>query len=75
MRLITVVKSLIIPNITYIATITIIPDMYLTQIKKLIYQYIWNSKLEEVKIIHSEKDILKGRIQMPDIDTCIKHFK
>ena len=38
---ITVVKSLIIPNITYVASVTTLDKEYLAKFKRLIFRFIW----------------------------------
>ena len=44
---ITVVKSLIIPNITYVATVTAIKKENINKFKKIIYNFIWDNKQEK----------------------------
>ena len=46
-----IVKSLIIPNITYLASVicTNIDKEYVSKFKTMIYKFIWNDKREKVK--------------------------
>ena len=37
-----IVKSLIIPNITYVASVTNIDKEYVSKFKTMIYKFIWN---------------------------------
>jgi hypothetical protein len=39
-----IVKSLIIPNITYVASITNIDKEYVSKFKTMIYKFIWNER-------------------------------
>ena len=39
-----IVKSLIIPNITYVASVTNIDIEYVSKFKTMIYKFIWNDK-------------------------------
>jgi len=43
------VKSLIIPNITYVASTTNIDKEYISKFKTMIYNFIWNDNREKVK--------------------------
>ena len=55
---ITVVKTLVLPNITYVATVTDISKDYISKFKKLIYNYIWENKSEKVKRSTLSKEYL-----------------
>ena len=46
---ITIAKSLLLPNITYIISNTVLKQQNIQKIKTSIYNYIWNSKVEKVK--------------------------
>jgi hypothetical protein len=48
-RLPMLVKSLIIPNVTYVASVTNIDKEYVSKFKTMIYKFIWNDKREKVK--------------------------
>ena len=43
------VKSLIIPNITYVVSTTNIDKEYISKFKTMIYNFIWNDNREKVK--------------------------
>jgi hypothetical protein len=43
------VKSLIIPNVTYVASVTNIDKKYVSKFKTMIYKFIWNDNREKVK--------------------------
>jgi hypothetical protein len=42
------IMILIIPNITYVASITNIDKEYVSKFKTMIYKFIWNDKREKV---------------------------
>ena len=55
-----IIKSLILPNITYIASNSIIPKDKLQEFKNLIYNYIWDGKPDKVKRITLSKNYTEG---------------
>ena len=69
---ITVVKSLILPNITYVATVTTIDKDTVFKFKKMIYNFIWDNKQEKVKRSVLSKAISEGGLRMIDIDKYIE---
>ena len=72
---ITVVKSLIIPNITYVASVTTLDKETISKFKSIIYDFIWNGKSEKVKRQMICKDITEGGLKMIDIDKYIEAIK
>ena len=69
---ITVVKSLIIPNITYVASVTTLDKEYLAKFKRLIFSFIWNNKQEKVKRVILCNDYSEGGLRMIDLDTYVQ---
>jgi hypothetical protein len=67
-----IVKSLIIPNITYVASVTNIDKEYVSKFKTMIYKFIWNVKREKVKRETMNKNYLEGGLKMIDIDKYIE---
>ena len=73
-----IVKSLIIPNITYVASVTNIDKEYVSKFKTMIYKFIWNDKREKVKRETMNKNYLErgggggGGLKMIDIDKYIE---
>ena len=69
---IAVFKSLILPNITFIGSCTIIPKEYIQTFKNIVYM---NSYGKERKIQLSDRflsnDYLEGGLKMTNIDTYI----
>ena len=67
-----IVKSLIIPNITYVASVTNLDKEYVSKFKTMIYKFIWNDKREKVKRETMNKNYLEGGLKMIDIDKYIE---
>ena len=68
---ITVIKTLIIPNVTFLASVTNLSRDFLTQFKKLIFNYIWQNKNEKIKRSTLCNDYQDGGLKMIDIDSYI----
>ncbi|XP_071138839.1 uncharacterized protein [Mytilus edulis] len=68
---ITVVKSLLIPNLTYLASVTNLPHEFIQQFKTIIYNFIWDGKREKVKRTTLSKNTTMGGLKMTDIDNYI----
>jgi hypothetical protein len=67
-----IAKSLIIPNITYVASVTNIDKEYVSKFKTMIYKFIWNDKREKVKRETMNKNYLEGGLNMIDINKYIE---
>ena len=72
---ITVIKSLIIPIITYLATVSTLSKEYLDKFKKIIYEFLWNNKTEKVKRTVLSYNQLAGGLKMVNIDKYIESIK
>ena len=64
---ITIVKSLLLPNITYIASVCTIPKEYIQRFDTMIYNFIWGGKKDRIKRTDLCKDYSKGGFKMIDI--------
>ena len=60
---ITIVKSLLLPNITYIASVCTIPKEYIQRFKTMIYNFIWEGKKDRIKHTDLCKDYSKGGLK------------
>jgi hypothetical protein len=67
-----VFKSLILPNITFIGSCTIIPKEYIQTFKNILYEFLWKGKKDPVKRSVLSNDYLEGGLKMTNIDTYIK---
>ena len=72
---ITVFKSLILPNITFIGSCTIIPKEYIQTFKNIVYEFLWKGNKDPVKRSVLSNDYLEGGLKMTNIDTYIKTLK
>ena len=72
---ITVVKSLIIPNITYIASVTDLDKTNISKFKKMIFEILWNNRSEKVKRSTLCTDYTNGGLRVTDIDKYIDAIK
>jgi hypothetical protein len=72
---ITIVKSLLLPNITYIASVCTIPKEYIQRFKTMIYNFIWGGKKDRIKRTDLCKDYSKGGIKMIDIDQYLNSIQ
>jgi hypothetical protein len=67
-----IIKSLILPLFTFLASVFLVPDTYHKEIEKKCFKFIWNGKPDKVKrnlIINSYE---RGGLQMIDIKSyCI----
>ena len=67
-----IVSSLILPNITFIGSCTIIPKEYIQTFKNIVYEFLWKGKKDPVKRSVLSNDYLEGGLKMTNIDTYIK---
>ena len=58
-----IVKSLIIPNITYVKSVTNIDNEYVSKFKTMIYKFIWNDKREKVIRETMNKNYIEGGLK------------
>ena len=72
---ITILKSLVIPLLLYIASVIIIPEHNLNEIKKMFFDFIWPSGKHHVKQNVLIQNIEEGGLQMPDVFSICKSVK
>ena len=65
-------KSLILPNITFIGSCTIIPKEYIQTFKNIVCEFLWKGKKDPVKRSVLSNDYLEGGLKMTNIDIYIK---
>jgi hypothetical protein len=70
----TIVKSLLLPNITYIASVCTIPNEYIQRFKTMIYNFIWRGKKEIIKRTDLCKDYSMGELKMIEYLNSIQIF-
>ena len=64
-----VLKSLVISQFVYVASILPIPQKLFVDLNKLMYNFLWNSKREKVKRTVLINDIEKGGLGMVDLNS------
>ena len=70
-----IIKSLVLPVFTFLASCTVTPVIYVKQIEKILFDFIWEGKKDKVKrntIIGNLKD---GGLNMPDIVSYFDSLK
>lgn len=72
---ITVIKSLIIPQITFLASVSEIEKKEIKKIQTLIYKFIWDNKVEKVKRETLSLELYEGGLKMIDIEKYIDAIK
>ena len=72
---ITIVKSLLLPNITYIASVCTIHKEYIQRFKTMIYNLIWGGKKDIIKRTDLCKDYSKDGLNMIDIDQYLNSIQ
>ena len=71
---ITIIKSLILPIITFVAQSTCIPPNATKEINKLLFDFIWG-KRDRIKRNIMYQDMLEGGVNMIDIDAFFTSLK
>ena len=66
---ITIIKTLILPQINFLFSMIYIPDQILQKIDKLLFDYIWNSKPAKIKRSTIIAPIREGGMGMIDVFT------
>ena len=70
-----IIKTLIIPQFTYIASSTVLNKQYVDQLEKEIYNYIWDGKKDKVKRNSLIADYEKGGLKMIDVKSYFNTLK
>ena len=72
---ITIIKSLALSQFVYAASVLVVPDDVIKEIKKQVYHFLWNSHRDKVKrsvVTNSEH---YGGLNMVDIDCMLMKLK
>ena len=64
---ITILKSLIIPQVVHLFSLLYVPDHILKTIDKLLFSFLWNNKKPKIKRDTIVGNIEDGGLKMPDI--------
>ena len=71
---IAVLRSLILPQILYPATVLYVPDKVIDEVEHLFFRYVWPNKVH-VKREVIVKEIAKGGLKMPLFSSIVKAVK
>ena len=67
-----IVKSLLIPQLTYFLSAIHIPNHILKEIEKLLYKFIWDGKSEKIKRRYLIRIYEEGGLKMTDLESHAK---
>lgn len=70
-----IIKSLILPKFTFLATSCIFPNNYIKEIESCCFKYIWGGKNDKVKRNTLIGDYQKGGLKMVDFDSYFTSLK
>ena len=69
---ITVIKSVVLPQILYISSNLGVPEWFVSKMNSLLYHFIWGAKMDKVKRATLINRIEKGGLKMIDLETMIQ---
>jgi hypothetical protein len=55
-----IIKTLILPKFTFLASSCVVPKMYIKEIESCFYRFIWNGKPDKIKTLTLIGDYEKG---------------
>ena len=69
---ITVIKSVVLPQILYICANLGVPEWFVTKMNSIMYHFIWSANMEKVKRATLINKNEKGGLKMIDLETMIQ---
>jgi hypothetical protein len=70
-----IIKSLILPLFTLLASVCLVPDIYHKDLEKKCFKFIWNGKPDKVKRNFIISSYERGGLQMIDIKSYFIDLK
>ena len=70
-----IIKTLILPKFTFLASSCVIPNTYIKEIESCFYRFIWKGKPDKIKRLTLIGDYEKGGLNMVDINSYFKSLK
>ena len=70
-----IVKTLIIPKFTFLASATVVPISYIKEIESCCFNYIWKGKRDKVKRSTLIAQYEEGGLNMIDVECYFKSLK
>ena len=71
---IVIIKSLVISQIVYAATVIHVPEMLARKLEKMIYTFIWGAKREKIKRTVCINSAEEGGLNMIDLQSKLRPF-
>ena len=72
---ITILKSLALPQLTYVTSVLYVPNKYIEKIEKEIQLFVWSGKPPKIKTTTLIADIPQGGLKMPHFESLLKGQK
>ena len=69
---ITVIKSIILPQVLYICSNLAVPEWFVSKVDSCMYHFIWSAKMDKVKRATLINRIDKGGLKMISLETMIQ---
>ena len=69
---VTIINSLLIPQLLYIASVIYIPDETIREINKMSSDFLWNNKPSKIKYNAIINEIEQGGLKLQDLECKIK---
>jgi hypothetical protein len=70
-----IIKTLILPKFTFLASSCVVAKMYIKEIESCFYRFIWKGKPNKIKRLTLIGDYEKGWLNMVDINSYFKSLK
>jgi len=68
----TIIKSLALPKLLYVCSKIFVPDYFISKVKNVITDFIWNGKKPKIKYDTLIGNCDNGGINLPDFESQIK---
>ena len=72
---VTIIKSLILPQVSFLFSVLFTPDQILNEINKILFSFLWGNKTAKIKKDTITGNISDGGLKMPDIISVHKTAK
>ena len=72
---VTIIKSLILPQVSFLFSVLFTPDQILNEINKILFSFLWGNKTAKIKKDTIIGNISDGGLKMPDIISVHKTAK
>ena len=66
-----ILKTIIIPNLHYVTSNLFTSDVYIKEVDRLLFNFIWNNKPPKIKKETVIADIEQGELRMPHFESIV----